>query len=231
MFQDSIAASFSYSFPIKELARSSEDQIILRKKNGGTLRKVNTRQLRYLYAVQTGIADAAETEAEFLIVDGNKLNAFAGYRKNHGEVIGVNFAMLELLDLDVHAMAALMGHELAHLRLKHGENGEKKKWAFKILKGLSAIALSSIGAPAPITISDTIFTAVETKYSRDDEEEADYLGMIWAIEAGYEPYGGVRLHEKLKRMSSNNAIPFLSTHPSGPERIRTMKKMSKRLSK
>ena len=91
-----VAASFSYSWSIKELAKSSDDQIVLRKKNGGTLRKVNTQQLRYLYAVKTSIETAAETEAEFLLVDGDQPNAFAGYVKGRGRAIGVNFAMVEL---------------------------------------------------------------------------------------------------------------------------------------
>ena len=226
-----VAASFSFSWPIKELARSSDDQIVLRKENGGTLRKVNTQQLRYLYAVKTSIESAAETEAEFLLVDGDQPNAFAGYVKGRGRAIGVNFAMVELLDLDVHAMAALIGHELAHLRLEHGKDGEKKKRGFEILKGLGAIALSSVGVGGAYTISDTVFTAIETKYSRDDEREADYLGMIWAIEAGYESEGGVRLQEKLNKMSRNNPLPFFSTHPFPPERIETMKRMSQRLSR
>lgn len=225
------AASFSYSWPIKELAGSNDEQIVLRKENGGTLRKVNARQLRYLYAVKTGIEAVAETKAVFLLVDGNEPNAFAGYVKGRGPAIGVNFVMVELLGLDVHAMAALIGHELAHLRLDHGKDGEKKKWGFEILKGLGAIALSSVGVGGAHTISDTVFTAVETKYSRDDEREADYLGMIWAIEAGYELEGGVRLFEKLNNASRNNPLPFLSTHPSPPERIETMKMMSQRLSR
>ena len=228
---DIVAASFSYSWPIKELARSNDNQIVLRKENGGTLRKVNTQQLRYLYAVKTSIETAAETEAEFLLVDGDQPNAFAGYIKGHCKAIGVNFAMVELLDLDVHAMAALIGHELAHLRLEHGKDSAKKKWGFEILKGLGAIALSSVGVGGAHIISDTVFTAIETKYSRDDEREADYLGMIWAIEAGYETEGGVRLFEELSNVSKIRPLPFLSTHPSPPERIETMKRMSQRLSR
>lgn len=226
---NTFAAEFSYSWPIKELAKSTDNQIVLRKANGGTLRKVNTQQLRYLYAVKTSIETVAETKAEFILVDGDQPNAFAGYVKGHGKAIGINFAMVELLGLDVHAMAALIGHEIAHLHLEHGKDGHKKKWGFTILKGLGAIALSSIGATNPITISDTVFTAIETKYSRDDEREADYLGMIWAIEAGYESDGGVRLFQELNRVSKNRPLPFLSTHPSPPERIETMKRMSQRL--
>lgn len=231
MPDDTLAASFSYSWPIKELARSNDDQIVLRKENGGTLKKVNTQQLRYLYAVKTSIETAAETKAEFLLVDGDQPNAFAGFIKGRGRVIGVNFAMVELLGLDVHAMAALIGHEIAHLRLEHGKDGKKKKRGFEILKGLGAIALSSVGVGGAYTISDTVFTAIETKYSREDEREADYLGMIWAIEAGYEPEGGQRLFEELNKKSQNNPLPFLSSHPSPPERIENMKRMSQRLSR
>ena len=226
-----VAASFSYSWPIKELARSNDEQIVLRKENGGTLKKVNTQQLRYLYTVKTSIETVAETVAEFLLVDGDQPNAFAGHVKDSGRAIGVNFAMVELLGLDVHAMAALIGHELAHLRLEHGKDGAKKKWGVEILKGLGAIALSSVGVGGAHTISDTVFTAIETKYSRDDEREADYLGMIWAIEAGYEAEGGVRLFEELSKVSKIRPLPFISTHPSPPERIETMKRMSQRLSR
>ena len=224
-----VAASFSYFWSIKELARSNDEQIVLHKETGGTLRKVNTRQLRYLYAVKTSIETAAETEAEFLLVDGDQPNAFAGYVEGRGRAIGVNFAMVELLGLDVHAMAALIGHEIAHLRLEHDKDSGKKRVGFEILKELGAILLSSVGVGGAYTISDMVFTVVETKYSRDDEREADYLGMIWAIEAGYEPEGGIRLHEKLHEMSQSNPLPFLSTHPSSPERIETMKRMSRRL--
>ena len=226
-----IAAPFSQSWPIKELAKSEDTQVVLRNKNGDILKRVNTNQLRYLYAVKTSIETAAETKAEFILVDGDQPNAFAGIIRGHGKAIGLNFAMLELLGMDVHAMAALIGHELAHLRLEHGEDGFKRTWGFALLKVFGAAILDSAGVGNSDAISNLIFTAIETKYSRDDEREADYLGMIWAIEAGYEADGGVRLFEELNKRSQIRPLPFLSTHPSPPERIKTMKKMSRRLSR
>ena len=201
----------------------------MRNKNGSILKRVNTNQLRYLYAVKTSIENAAETRATFLLVDGDQPNAFAGIIRGHGKAIGVNFAMLELLGMDVHAMAVLIGHEIAHLRLEHGEEGMKRRWGFALLKVLGAAILDDAGLRSSDVISNLTFTAIETKYSRDNEREADYLGMIWAIEEGYEPDGGVRLFEELHKISQSHPLPFLSTHPSPPERIRTMKKMSQRL--
>ena len=226
-----VAAPFSHSWTIKELAKSSGAQVVLRNKNGGIIKRVNTNQLRYLYAVKTSIETAAETKAEFILVDGDQPNAFAGTIRGHGKAIGVNFAMLELLGLDVHAMAALIGHEIAHLRLEHGKEGFKRTWGFAFLKVFGAVILDNSGVGNSDTVSNLIFTAIETKYSRDDERDADYLGMIWAIEAGYESDGGVRLFEELSKASRIQPLPFLSTHPSPPERIKTMKKMSQRLSK
>ena len=50
-------------------------------------------------------------------------------------------------------------------------------------------------------------------------------------EAGYEADGGVRLHQAIQERSQSSPVPFLSTHPSGPERIATLKSMSERLSR
>ncbi|MBI3369941.1 MAG: M48 family metalloprotease, partial [Burkholderiales bacterium] len=56
--------------------------------------------------------------------------------------------------------------------------------------------------------------------SRDDESEADALGLILAANAGYEPRSGVTLWQKM--LASNKGAPpqWLSTHPSGESRIR-----------
>ena len=226
-----VAAPFSHSWPIKELAKSKDAQVILRNKNGGILKRVNTNQLRYLYAVKTSIENAAETKTTFILVDEDQPNAFAGIIRGHGKAIGVNFAMLELLGMDMHAMAALIGHEIAHLRLEHGEEGVKRRWGFALLKVVGAGILDNAGVRNSDAISNLTFTAIETKYSRDNERKADYLGMIWAIEEGYESDGGIRLWEEMHKISRSRPLPFLSTHPSPPERIRTMKKMRQRLSR
>ena len=58
------------------------------------------------------------------------------------------------------------------------------------------------------------------KFSRDDESEADALGLILAAKAGYNPRAGVTLWQKMLQASKGAPPQWLSTHPSGEERIR-----------
>lgn len=223
------AADFSNSWQIRALARSDEPQQILRARNGTILKRVDTHQMRYIYAVKSSIADVSETEATLILVNGNQPNAFAGKVNGNHNVIGINMGMLDLLGMDMHAMAAVLGHEFAHLRLHHRDSRIKRTFGFALLKILGAATLQQLGVPSANSLSNLTFSMIDTKYSRDDEREADYLGMIWAVEAGYEAEGGVRLHEALYKASKVHPLPFLSDHPSGPERIITLKRLAKRL--
>lgn len=228
---NSYAAPFNYSWDIKDLARSNSDQIELRDKRKLLLKKINSNQMRFFYAVKTGIERVAEIRTAFIIVDGDHPNAFAGQVEGNQYVIGINFSMVDILGMDIHAVAALIGHEMAHLKLKHGQKSKDNSLSFGVMKMLGGVALDAIGVPAAQTISNLTFTSFETKYSRDNEREADYLGAIWAVEVGYEAHGAVRLQEEVYKRSKTASIPFLSTHPSGPERITSLKALARRLSK
>ena len=104
--------------------------------------------------------------------------------------------------------AALIGHELAHIKLKHGEISKKN------------IAL----------IQGKDFSAANTRYSRDNERDADYLGVIWAVEAGYNPDGAVALQEALyKVFKRTNISGFNVSHPSTIERLTILKSLARRL--
>ena len=225
----SVAAPFKYHWDIRELARADAGIIELRTADNRLIGKISTQQMRILHAVKTSIVQVAEIDTKLIIVDGLQPNAFAGKEKNAGNIIGINFAMLEIIGLDVHAAAALIGHEIAHLKLNHGEKKLGTGAGSAILKAAGGVALSSLGIPLGQTISNIGITAIETEYSRDNEREADYLGAIWAVEAGYEAIGAVRLHEAMQKIGKGTSTPFLSTHPSGPERINTLRGLAERL--
>ena len=74
-------------------------------------------------------------------------------------------------------------------------------------------------------------TAANTKYSRDNEREADYLGAIWAVEAGYDPQGAVRLQELVYKKTRHLSGGFSGSHPSPIERITKLKSLARRLSR
>lgn len=207
---DSYAESPMYSWPVKELARSPVEKIKLRNEKDRVLKIISARQMVYLYAAMRSIAEASEINAEFLIVDGKFANAFAGETEEGINFIAINFAMLDILGTDWDMAAALIGHELAHLKLNHGEITKKN---IDLNKGQN-------------------LTAENTRYSRDNERDADYLGAIWAIEAGYDPDGAVALQEALYKLSKRTSISSFSvSHPSSIERVTVLKSLARRLKK
>lgn len=224
------AQAFRYQWNIRDIVAANSDVIELRSRERLLLGKVSATQMRVLYAVKSSIEAVAELPVELLIVDGKSPNAFAGKGRNGENIIGINLAMLDILGLDVHAAAALIGHEIAHLKLAHGAERAKQRAGSGIMKVLGGVALGSLGVPAGGLISDITVTAIETSYSRDNEREADYLGAIWAIEADYEAEGAARLHEAMYEKSRHAPTPFLSSHPSGPERIASLRELAARLS-
>ena len=60
------------------------------------------------------------------------------------------------------------------------------------------------------------------KYSRSDESEADLVGLELAARAGYNPQAAVSLWRKMGEATGNGGIGFLSTHPTGPDRIQEL---------
>jgi predicted Zn-dependent protease len=225
------AQPFQYQWNIRDIVRADANIVELRTRKKLLIGKVDVGQMRILYAVKSSIEAVAEISTELIITDGKQPNAFAAKEKNGNNVIGINFAMLDVIELDVHAAAALIGHEIAHLKLRHGEQAARNKQTSSMIKIFGGVALSSLGVPASGLISDITVTAISTKYSRENETEADYLGAIWAIEARYEAEGAVRLHQEIFDRSKHRPMPFLSSHPSGPTRILKLKQLSNRLSR
>lgn len=222
----SFAADMSLSWNVEDLANSSSEKIILRDTNNRILKRVDRSQMLYLYAVKKSIENAAEKDVPLLIISGDKPNAHAGMIQGK-ETVLVNFAMLDMIGKDMHQWAALIGHEIAHLKLGH----QGKRIGLQIpLVIAQSIIQEKLGSEYNL-ITDLVSKSISTTYSRDNERESDYLGAIWAVEAGYDPTGAVNLHESMYKLSGKHPLPFLSSHPSGPERIRFLQSLANRLSR
>ena len=193
---------------IRDIASAPVEWVKLRDSRDRVIGTIETKQLLLIYSAMTAIQEAAEIDAELFVVQGKEPNAFATVGKEEQNVIGFTFGMLEMIGMDVDAAAGIIGHELAHLKLNHME---ERKEAIK-------------------NSSTTTFSASATKYTRDNERESDYLGAIWAVEAGYDPAGAVRVHEKLYKLSKRH-VGFSGSHPSSIERITILKSLVRRLSK
>lgn len=128
---------------------------------------------------------------------------------------------------DENGVAIVMGHEVAHAVANHGrERMSQAMLANGFLSGLSAamgqnptltqeILLQSIGLGTNLGV---------LKFSRENESEADHIGLIFSSMAGYDPNEAPKFWERMESLSGGGAPPeFLSTHPSHATRISDLK--------
>jgi len=209
-----------------KIAYSSFSHLNLTDQKGKVYATVKPSDVRVAIAAKNKVESVAgQIHAQFWIDSEEKPNAYAWY-KNGQPSIAINLGMLRILGEDEEAYAALYGHELAHLYLDHGAKGAKRNSAKQAGSVALGLALGLAGIPGGGTIADVATTAIANVYSRDDEREADAQGMTYILQAGYDPYGAVRMQEKLKGAGGGALIPFLSSHPSGDERIKEMTKLA-----
>lgn len=151
---------------------------------------------------------------EFIVVGSNQINAFC----MPGGKIAFYTGILEKLSLTDDEVAMVMGHEIAHALQEHAREQMGKNMATRGALEIGA-ALLGLGSGGRL-IADIGSQLLQLKYGRDDETEADRVGLVLAAQAGFNPRAGVSLWEKMSAANRNAPPQFLSTHPSGPNRIR-----------
>jgi len=158
---------------------------------------------------------AREWRWEVQLLRSNSLNAFC----MPGGKIAFFSGILSRLKLNDDEVAMIMGHEAAHALLEHARERMAKSTGTNIgLRLLAAVfGLGNLGDMAAQGLSQL----ASLKFSRDDEGEADALGLVLAARAGYDPRAGVTLWQKMGAATGDKAPPaWLSTHPAGPERVK-----------
>jgi predicted Zn-dependent protease len=133
-----------------------------------------------------------------------------------------------LLALDNEAeLAALLGHELGHVNARHtAEYMSKGMLTQAIAGGLAAIAgtQGAIYGDLASQLGQIGSGALLAHYSRDNEREADALGMEYMVRGGYSPSGMVQLQNMLRSRSGHEPGAFelmFATHPMSEERYQT----------
>lgn len=137
-----------------------------------------------------------------------------------GGKIAFYTGILEQLKLTDDEVAMIMGHEMAHALREHARERLAKSQATGL--GLS-IASQLLGLGSLGDMAANLGTQLLTlKYSRDDETESDLVGLEIAARGGYKPEASVSLWQKMQAASGNGSPSFLSTHPSGANRIQEL---------
>ena len=138
-----------------------------------------------------------------------------------GGKIAFYTGILDKLQLSDDEAAMVMGHEMAHALREHARERLAKTQATGL--GLSIAAqlfgLGQLGDAA----ANLGTQLLSLKFSRSDESEADLVGLEIAARGGFRPEASVSLWRKMLAANGSGGGPsFLSTHPSGPDRIQTL---------
>lgn len=144
----------------------------------------------------------------FQVVNDNTINAFAtmgGYVYIHTGILKTATNEAEL--------AGVMGHEIGHIAGRHALKQMKQQ-------AINAGLLSVAGLDQNAAVNIGVDLALNRPNSREDELEADRLGLENIRKAGYAPSGMVSFMKKLQQQSGGSNVPtFLSTHPATGDRI------------
>lgn len=179
---------------------------------------LNQRVQRVGQRIATAVgADLPTAKWEFVVFDDPKtVNAFA----LPGGKVGVYSGLLALVASD-DELAAVMGHEIAHVTARHGaERMSKGAIAAVVGVGVDAIAKDNQYHDLVLAAYGIGAGGAMLKFSRDNESEADYIGIRYAAKAGYDPRAAITFWQKMEKESKGSKMPaFLSTHPSNERRI------------
>lgn len=150
---------------------------------------------------------------EVNLIGSKQINAFC----MPGGKIAVYTGIVQTLKLTDDEVAMVLGHEIAHALREHARERMGKNAA----TGLGASLLSQYFGFGQLGQTVTNYGAqlLTLQFSREDESEADLVGMELAARAGYDPRAGVTLWQKMAAANASAPPQWLSTHPSGSTRI------------
>jgi len=162
--------------------------------------------------------DSRKWKWEVNLIGSKQINAWC----MPGGKIAFYTGILDQLQLNDDEVAMIMGHEMAHALREHSRERLAKSRATGM--GLS-VASQLLGLGQLGDVAANLGTQLLTlKYGRDDETEADLVGLEIAARGGFKPEASVQLWKKMLAATGagKGQLPFLSTHPSGNNRIQEL---------
>ena len=173
----------------------------------------------YLNANGLG-SEVSQYQWEFNLVQDQQVNAFC----MPGGKIVVYEGILPVTQ-DEASLAIVLGHEIAHAVAKHSaerlSNAYKQQYGMQILGGVAQAA----GASSTLTQLGTQVLGVGAQawssgFSRKQESEADYMGLVFAAMAGYDPAVAVNFWQRMSSATGGGSSSIFSDHPTDATRIK-----------
>ncbi len=163
------------------------------------------------------VADDPGYKWQFKVLKDKTPNAFA----LPGGKVGVNTGLFKVAKND-DQLAAVMAHEIGHAIARH--SAERMSRQMMIQSGLGiAGAASGTSAGTIGLIAQAATLGVVLPFTRDQESEADEIGLYYMAKAGYDPRESVKLWRNFASYGGDRPPEFLSTHPAPETRIQDLK--------
>jgi len=172
-------------------------------------------------------APGAKYPYSFTIANDRDINAFS----LPGGPVWINRGVLHAAGNESQ-VAAVLAHEIAHIAQRHAADQMTKAVLAKWSLGMLGAMLGNAGGAGAAQVAGALVTnGVFLKFSRDDERDADRIGLQVMTRAGWDPRGMIELFDVLQREASRHpgAVDvFFSTHPAPQDRIAQLKTATSR---
>ena len=209
---------------LESSAHQQYKQVLAEARDKGALAPDGHPQLQRLHGIAQKLiphtppwnSRSREWKWQVNLIGSKQINAWC----MPGGKIAFYTGILDQLKLTDDEVAMIMGHEMAHALREHARErlakSQATSWGLSIASQL--LGLGSLG-DAAANLGTQLLTL---KYSRDDETESDLVGLEIAARGGFRPEASVSLWQKMQAASGNGSPSFLSTHPSGVNRIQEL---------
>jgi predicted Zn-dependent protease len=192
----------------------------LLNQNPQQVQRVRAVAARLIPQIAVFRGDAVKWNWEVNVLTSKDINAWC----MPGGKIAVYTGLIDRLKLTDDELAAVMGHEIAHALREHARERMGRQMATETATAVGAIALEIFtGVRLDPQVAGTFTQAMFVlPNSRENEQEADFIGVELAARGGYDPRAALTLWQKMAQASGGGSPEWLSTHPSSETRLRDL---------
>jgi predicted Zn-dependent protease len=182
--------------------------------------RVRTISQRLIPATRVFRPDAPGWKWEINTLTTKEMNAYA----MPGGKIMVYSGLVERLKLTDAELAAVIGHEISHALREHTRERVSRAYAQQL--ALTGIAVATGAGQGTLDLANTVASVTfQLPHSREQESEADIMGLELMARAGYDPNAAVNVWKKMMAAEKSSPPEFLSTHPAPGNRIAELEAM------
>ncbi len=184
------------------------------------------KKIDFVYCVAEAVVAVldppySDFEWDLAVFDNDAVNAFA----MPGGKIGVFTGILKVTE-NQHQLAAVIGHEIAHVTARHSNERASRASLTGIGVNVAAIILGGGHRGATYTAQQALdagaAVGISLPHTRGQESEADIIGLEYMAKAGFDPRESVPLWQRMAASSEKAPAEFLSTHPASETRIENL---------